>query len=51
MGRVYNQLIEAFNKGDMTTALKYQRTGQELIDLLNNPGPYGSGELTMRFPQ
>lgn len=43
MGRVYNKLIAAYNAGDMVTALAHQRTSQVLIDLLNDPSPFGSG--------
>lgn len=43
MGKVYNQLMDAFAKGDMAAALAHQRTGQVLIDLLNDASPYGTG--------
>ena len=41
MGRTYNRMIEAANKGDMVTALAEQRKAQLGVDLLYNSADYG----------
>ena len=43
MGRVYNDLIAAFEKGDLVTALSLQRKSQKLVDILNAGDKYGAG--------
>ena len=45
MGGVYNKLIACFKAGDLAGALAHQRTGQRLIDLLNDPAPYGGAAV------
>jgi N-acetylneuraminate lyase len=43
MGRVYNDLLKAFNEGNMTKARELQRVAQKGVDILLDGAAYGNG--------